>query len=164
VQAFCGYRTRLLSEGQAVRFAKCVGAHPAFTEVTVQESPGAKNPLRRHYVAYTAARPARFSTLRAREVRSRAYRAGEQADNYAFWPDPDHQGLFWCHNLTSNEVYEVSRGSCSCPDHTFRGARVGVPCKHMTLLRRQLSTRRARLSSAQTTLSPELFLGEGTVH
>lgn len=164
MQTFCGYRTRLLPEGRAFGFAKFIQANPSFTGVTVHERPTAKDPKRRFYVTYTAARPARQTRLRRVEVTTRRIRAHQQAGNYTFWADPDHRGLYWCHNHISGEVYEVSRKNCSCPDYCFRGSQEGVPCKHIVLLRNWLGDRRAGRPVIQKTLTGDLFPGEGTFH
>jgi hypothetical protein len=138
MNTFCGYRTRLLPQARAERFARCLQANPNFANVTVKESATAKNRYHCHYVAYQPASPGRAEQLRAAEAATREERAEEQAGNYEFWADPDSHGLFWTLNLQSQEVYETTIGSCTCPDHTFRGAGASVPCKHIILLRTKL--------------------------
>jgi len=158
MRTFNGHRTRLLPQSRAEQFARCVAANPAFAHVEVKSNPNAKT-ANRYYVRYQPANPGRAEELRAAEEESRAARAVSEAANYTFWADPDHSGLFWCLNLTSREVYETTFGSCTCGDHTFRGSKAGVPCKHMQLLRTQLAEEAAgkealHLSSRAVPVTP----------
>lgn len=156
MDTFCGYRTKLLPQARAERFARCLQANPNFVNVTLKESATAKNRYRCHYVAYQPANPGRAEQLRAAEEATREERATTQADNYEFWADPDSHGLLWCLNLGSQEVYETTLGSCNCPDHTYRGSREGVACKHILLLRTKLEQERvATITKARRTMSED---------
>lgn len=147
MRTFCGYRTKLLPQARAERFFRCQAANPAFTNVELKESKTAKNAYQRHYVVFAPVSPERAATLRQAEASTRQARAEEQSHQYHFWADPDSTGLFWCLNLNSQDVYEVTLGSCTCPDHTYRGSQHGVPCKHMLLLKAQLE---AEAKAAET--------------
>lgn len=139
MQGFCGYRTRLLPEGSAQRFARCLQGNRLFRDVAVRSSRTARDPQCRHYVVWRPASPERAAQLQRSAQMTRAERAVAQAANYEFWPDPDVPGLYWCLNLTSFEVYETTKGSCTCGDRHHRGEREGVACKHMLMLAARLA-------------------------
>lgn len=154
MNTFCGYRTRLLPQARAERFYRCQQANPLFTDVALEVSATSKNLYCRHYVRYRPANPAVAERLRKAERSTREKRAEEQAGNYVFWADPDCYGLILCLNLGSQEVYEVTSGSCNCGDFHYRGSRENPPvqCKHQLILCAQLETARAaELSAARRT-------------
>lgn len=152
MNTFCGYRTRLLPQARAERFYRCQQANPLFTDVALEVSATSKNLYCRHYVRYRPANPAVAERLRKAERSTREKRAEEQAGNYLFWADPDCFGLFLCLNLGSQEVYEVTIGSCNCGDFHYRGSRENPPvqCKHQLILCAQLEAGRAEEKSAAT--------------
>jgi predicted nucleic acid-binding Zn finger protein len=156
MHTFCGYRTRLLPQARAEGFARCVRHNPVFTGISVEVEPRAKSVYKQHYVAYRPANPEIAEKLRSAAQATREERAVAQADNYLFWSDPDSHGLFWCLNLGSQEVYETTIGSCTCPDHTYRGSREGVACKHILILRAKLERERAAIiAKARRTMSED---------
>jgi hypothetical protein len=129
------YRTKLLAEDRARRFAACLTKNGKFTEVEVEVSTRAKNWYQRHFVRFRPVNPERQQEMLDREQDSREARAATEGQDYTFVWDPDSiQPFAWCHNPKSGETYEVTVFDCTCPDFRYRCHGVGIRCKHMAAL------------------------------
>lgn len=129
------YRTGLLAEDRARRFAACLRGNRRFHSVEVKESPRATNWYRRHFVLFVGANEERQRELRAEQQAARQARADSQP--FLFVRDPDSlQPFCWCHSLASGETYETTVFDCSCPDFRHRLRGTGIRCKHMLALSR----------------------------
>ncbi len=133
MQSITGYRTKLMAQDRAERFARCLSGNPRFVNVAVTESSRARGAAK-WFVAYQPASEERQAELRQDAQDTRAERAQAQAENYLFVLD-DTGRYFHCLNVTSGEVYETTEHSCSCPDATYGCRPAGIHCKHTTLLR-----------------------------
>lgn len=128
------FRTKLMPEGAALRFAKCLRANARFTGVLVYESDRAKSPVRRHFVIYHPTSAARCEAILQREQDGRTVRALTEGQGYTFVLDKDGgRPFYWCLSA-SGEVYETTRESCACPDYEYRCRLAGVHCKHIVAL------------------------------
>lgn len=129
----CRFRTKLLTEERARRFAACLQANGRFLDVKVEVSKRASSFYRRHFVSYAPASEERQRELLCRQQDSRQRRAETEGSDYLFVLDRDSvQPFYWCYNPRSGETYEVTQFDCSCPDFRYRGP--GVRCKHMIAL------------------------------
>lgn len=126
------HRTQLMGHGQAEAFARCLSANALFSAVTVEESKTAKSE-RRFFVRYQPASEQRYRELAQSQANEREQRAHEQAGSYLFVLEEGRR-FFYCWNVESGEVYEVTHAGCDCPDHQYRGAVTGG-CKHVRMLR-----------------------------
>lgn len=126
------YRTKLMDQARAEQFAKCLAANACFTQVNVVESPRSAG---KFFVAYLPTSEDRQAELVQHQIEGRAQRAAQEGCDYVFCKDEARGRTFhYCFNPKSGEVYETTRCSCSCPDFTFRGSKLGIPCKHMLAL------------------------------
>ena len=127
------FRTKLMDQTSALRFAKCLHANPRFTGVVVEESRQAKHPERRWIVVFHPANGDRLVEMHREVQDSRAKRAEEQAGSYAFIRD-DSGRFFHCFNTVSGEVYETTEHNCTCPDWQYRCRCAQLSCKHQLML------------------------------
>lgn len=127
------YRTKLMDETKAKRFAACLKANPRFGGVAVCYSERAKNPENRWYVSFNPASDLSGERILARQQSARQQRAAEQGAGYLFVLDSEGF-YFHCLNTKTGEVYETTEYDCNCPDHTFRCRAAGLQCKHIVML------------------------------
>ena len=123
------YRTKLMDFARATAFARCIEANANFQDVVLEQSTRAKT--EQYLVTFRPASRARQCDMLDREQDARTDRAHTEGGDYVFWQDPDRGYLYWCYNPISGETYEVTIGSCSCPDYHYRCERAGIQCKHM---------------------------------
>jgi predicted nucleic acid-binding Zn finger protein len=129
------YRTKLLTEDRAKRFAACLRGNSRFTDVEVEESGRARNWYQRHFVSYSPVNEERQQEMLDRQRDARQARAGDEGRDYVFVLDQDSiQPFCWVFNPKSGETYEVTLFDCSCPDFRYRCRGTGVRCKHMLAL------------------------------
>lgn len=127
------YRTKLMEEPKAERFAACLRSNARFTAVALVKSERAKTP--KFFVDFLPSSPECLEAMATRQQDARAERAATQ--QFSFILDKDAGRPFvWCHSHSSGEVYELDcQGrSCSCPDHEFRCKPNGLKCKHQIAL------------------------------
>jgi predicted nucleic acid-binding Zn finger protein len=137
--AGCAYRpTKAMTEEAANRFAACLQANKAFTEVQVCPAPRSHG---KFIVTYVPVNEERRRAMLVRENDARLLRAYLEGGSYLFVADESAR-FFWCQSA-SGEVYEVTSRSCTCPDHTYRGSRFGIPCKHILALTEGISEPRS---------------------
>lgn len=126
----------------AERFAKCLRANDRFTAVEVEESPQARHPKIRFFVAFAPTSQARIEAFFARQQDARQGRADDEGRGFVFVLDNDGSSAFlWCHNPRSGETYEVTEHSCSCADWEWRCQGSPVKCKHQLALRGSVARR-----------------------
>lgn len=133
----CGlvYRTKLMQEPQADRFARCLRANPLFGEVTVETSAKAKSD-RRFFVAFVPTSAERVDVMRAAVQDARTERALAEGSEYLWFRDSYAGRPFLWLLSASGEVYEVSAcgRTCGCPDFHYRCREQGLKCKHLVAL------------------------------
>jgi hypothetical protein len=127
--AGCHFRTKLMDQAQAERFAHCLDANARFAKVTVEESRSAG----RFFVSFLPAAPERQAEMLETVQSERLVRALTEGSDYVFVVD-DSARFMWCFNPRSGETWEVTSQSCTCPDHVYRCSRVGLKCKHQLAL------------------------------
>lgn len=141
-QGKAGYRSHLMSRGQAERFAACVSANPQFTNAEVTERQGSRfaQPERRWFVTYQPASPERVNAILQSAILSRLERAQNEGPEFVWCADPD--AAFWHVMTCSGEVYEIDTEGreCSCADHQMRCKGAGIRCKHLLALDLHLGT------------------------
>lgn len=122
------YRTKLMSDAAAARFASCLRGNSRFCDVETVESQTAKTP--KSFVTFRPSSRERQGDMLVSQWNQRAERAATEGMCYIFVADSDHTGDYWCFNPISLETYQVSSFRCSCPDFVYRCDRAGIQCKH----------------------------------
>ena len=123
------YRSRLMPREKAVRFARCLQHNRRVRSVEVDRSPHAAGPRCWFVLWLPSAASSREGIARWMQYR-RDLRAENEGRGYQFYPDPDDPDLVYCISV-SEQVYELSRNRCTCPDYRMRCARAGLRCKHL---------------------------------
>lgn len=130
------YRTRLMTRDSAIRFCRCLQANERFLRAEAVRSDRA-NGERSWFVQYIPARQQRRDHMQFALQQARVLRSEAEGDAYQFYADDQLRGgAVWCLSV-SGEVWETSRGQCSCPDYTVRCRKAGIVCKHVLTLRRR---------------------------
>ena len=126
------FRTKLMEQSQAERFARCLRANPRFANVELVTSKAAKSE-RNVFVAFEPASEERQAELLGQVQGEREVRAATEGQHYVFCLDTSRR-FFWVYNPKSQETYEVTPESCSCADHVYRCRAQGLKCKHSLAL------------------------------
>ena len=135
-----GYRSDLMKEQEAFRFARCLTANERFTEVFVFHDPRAKGE-RAWYLQWQPATDEAGLEILARLIAKQNLRAQKEGEQYVW--DAADTGPFWRVATVSKQVYEVGADgrSCTCPHYEIRLKAHGVPCKHLIAFNAKMGRR-----------------------
>lgn len=130
--ALGAYRTRLMEQAQADRFAAMLRSNAKFTGVSVAQSNRAKTAAR-YFVYFEASNEARRQELLRQHQAVQDERAVNEWQNYVVTATPTPT-VFDVERQDTRESYQVylhgDGFACQCDQHHFRTGRAGLACKH----------------------------------
>ena len=132
-----GFRSRLLTERQARRYAHCLEVNSHFTNVIIHEHKRTRS-LTRYFVTFQPVSHERRCEIATGFQSQRERTALKEGTRFLFVDDPDDPTAQFCLSPSGGE-YRVTGDSCTCPDYIHRCSAAGIACKHMVEFRLQQS-------------------------
>lgn len=129
------YRTQLLDQAAADRFAACLRANSRFDGVMVNRSDRAKETSpRRWFVSYHPSSADALEALIQGQAQIQADRAGAQWADYLVVEN--EAGAYYVQSYTTGGVYETNpEAGCTCPHYVERCGPAAIACKHSGIVR-----------------------------